>query len=40
LQTDEESIGHDDGSESAVGVVGWVGEDEVEVGEAVEGGDY
>ena len=36
LQTDEESIGDDDGSESAVGVVGRVGEDEVEVGEAVE----
>lgn len=37
LQTDEESIGDDDGSESAVSVVGRVGEDEVEVGEAVEG---
>lgn len=35
LQTDEESIGDDDGSESAVGVVGRVSEDEVEVGEAV-----
>jgi hypothetical protein len=38
LQTDEESVRNDDGGESAVGVVARVGEDEVEVGEAVEGG--
>lgn len=37
LKTNEEGIGDDDRSESAVGVVGWVGEDEVEVGKAVEG---
>ena len=36
LQADEESVRDDDGGESAVGVVAWVGEDEVEVGEAVE----
>jgi hypothetical protein len=35
LQTDEESVGDDDGRESAVAVIGWVGEDEVKVGEAV-----
>jgi hypothetical protein len=37
LQADEESVRDDDGGESAVGVVAWVGEDEVEVGEAVDG---
>jgi hypothetical protein len=36
LQADEEGVGDDDGSELALRVVGWVGEDEVEVGEAVE----
>ena len=36
LQTDEKSVCDDDGSESAIGVVGRVGEDEVEVGEAVD----
>lgn len=34
LQADEEGVGNDDGGESAVGVVGWVGEDEVEECEA------
>ena len=36
LQADEESIRDDDGGEGASLVVAWVGEDEVEVGEAVE----
>jgi hypothetical protein len=35
LQADEESISDDDGREIAVGIVSRVGEDEVEVGEAV-----
>jgi hypothetical protein len=35
LQADEEGIGDDDGSELALRVVGWVCEDEVQVGEAV-----
>jgi hypothetical protein len=35
LQADEESVRDDDGRVSAVAVVGWAGEDEVEVGEAV-----
>jgi len=33
LQTDEEGVGNDDGREVAVGVVAWLGENEVEVGE-------
>ena len=33
LQADEESVGDDDGGETAIAVVGWIGEDEVEVGE-------
>jgi hypothetical protein len=35
LQADEEGVRDDDGSELALRVVGWIGEDEVEVGEAV-----
>lgn len=35
LQADEESVGDDDWSKAAVAIVGWVGEDQVEVGKAV-----
>jgi hypothetical protein len=35
LQADEESVRDDDGGELALRVVGWVGEDEVQVCEAV-----